>query len=142
MDATQDPPGFARRHEVSWEIAPHFELKQGRLRHVGFDLTLHGKSTGTDPGSAAAAELHQTLRGLALSVLPPEVRWEIEPYDATLHLRPETAWAPEVELRVVVRYREGTFDLVGPAEAKRARAIGAALTRLGIPEGVYRRLAA
>jgi hypothetical protein len=138
----QDLLGFARRHEVSWEIAPHFELKQGRFRHVGFDLTLHAKTTGTDPGSAAAVELHAALRGIALPVLPSDVRWEVEPYDASLHLRPETAWAPEVELLVVLRCREGTFDIVGPAEAKRARAIGAALTRRGIPEGVYRRVAA
>jgi hypothetical protein len=133
--------GFVRSHEVCWEIAPHFELRDGRFRHVGFDLTLYAKVPGTDPGSAAALEVHESLRHIASSVLPPGASWAVEPYDACLHLRPETEWAPEVQLRV--RESEGeTFDPVGPGEAGRARAVGAALTRLGIPEGVYRRLAA
>jgi hypothetical protein len=126
---------------VSWEIAPHFDLREGRFRHVGYDLTLYAKVPGTDPGSAEARAVHEALRDVASSVLPEGAGWVIEPHDASLHLRPETDWTPEVQLRA--RESEGeTFDPVEPGEAKRAKAVGAALTRLGIPEGVYRKLAA
>ena len=137
----QDLAGFVRRHEVCWEIASHFELREGRLCQVGYDLTLHAKVPGTDPGSAETLAVHAALRDIALSVLPKGAGWVVEPHDASLHLRPETEWTPEVQLRV--RESEGeTFDPVEPGEAKQARAVGAALTRLGIPEGVYRKLAA
>ncbi len=138
----KDALGFVRRHEACWEIAPHFELLDGRFRHVGFDLVLHARIAGTDPGAAGVAEVHETLRDIVLPLLPPDAHWQVEPFDASVHLRPETDWAPEVELRVGIRYGDGTFDLASPFEVKRVRAIGSALARLGLQEGVYRRIRA
>ena len=129
---------FAREHAVCWEIAPHCELKEARLLKVGFDLTLHAQAPHVDAGSAAALEIHAALRDIAAAALPRGIRYEVEPYDASLRFRRETGWAPEVDLTVEIRHREGTFDVVDETERMSAQAIGRSLTRLGIAEGVCR----
>lgn len=133
---------FVRRHEVTWELAPHFELKDGALRQTGFDLTLHAcVAPGLDPGAAGALRIREQLGEIAARVLPPGVRCDVDPFDAALHFRRETAWGAEIDLVVEVQHG-GTFDVVDDAERRAARAIGNALLRLGIPEGVYRKHAA
>lgn len=133
---------FAREHAVCWEIAPHFELQDGKLRQVGFDLTLHAQAPHVDAGSPAAREIHTALRDVAKSALPAGLRFAVEPYDASLRFRRDTGWAAEIDLTVEIRHRKGTFDVVDEPERMGARAIGKSLTRLGIPEGVWRRRAA
>lgn len=133
---------FVREHAVCWELAPHFELKDGLFRQIGFDLTLHAQAPHVDAGSPAAREIHSALREIVLAALPAGLRFEVEPYDASLRFRYETGWAAEVDLTVEIRHREGTFEIVDEAERTGARAVGRSLTRLGIPEGVWRRRAA
>ena len=133
---------FAREHAVCWEIAPHFELNEGKLRQIGFDLTLHAQAPNVDAGSAAAREIHAALGDVARAALPAGLRFQVDPYDASLRFRRETGWAPEIDLTVEIRHRKGTFDVVDEPERMGARAIGRSLTRLGIPEGVWRRHAA
>lgn len=133
-----DRSRFIREHAVCWEIAPHFELKTGHFRQVGFDVTLHAQPSRTDPGSMEAREMYAALHEIALEAIPEGVQVEIESYDASVHFRRETCWAAEIDLRAEVRHPVGTFDDVDQADRDHVRAIGVSLRKLGIPEGVYR----
>lgn len=112
---------FVREHKVCWEIAPHFEVRAGELRQVGFDLTLHAQAAAwTDPGSAEALVIHDALHEIALRVLPRDARFEVRPFEAALRFRRETAWSAEIDLVIEVRHRAGTFDVVDRTECRRA----------------------
>jgi hypothetical protein len=137
----QDLVRFAQDRAVSWEILPHQELRGAELRQVGFDLRLHALAPRLDP-AAAAAQIHSCLRELAERVLPEKLRFEILPYDGALRCRAAAGFAPEIDLVVEIRHREGTFDQLDAREREQIHAIGKALTRLGVPEGRSRGRAA
>jgi len=126
---------WAREHEVCGEIGPQFEVHEGRKLHVGYRLTLMARACphcGMDPGCDCVPPLYQGLEQIARGVVPPEARVLVEPFDAAFHLRPETRWAPEVELVAAVLHREGTFDPPDELERLYPAQIRARLKSLGI----------
>ncbi len=132
---------WIRANEVCWEIAPHYEVHQRTRLPVGFDLTLFAKrppACTSDPGCAACAEAHEALRAIALAVLPPDVHYAIEPFDAAFHLRPENRWEPELDLVVEVLH-EGTFETTDAGERDGTRAMTDALAQLGAQPRVWRK---
>jgi hypothetical protein len=85
-----------------------------------------------DPGCDCVPSLYQGLEQIAARVLPAEARVVVEPFDAAFHLRPETQWAPEVELVAAVLHRAGTFEPPDEAERRYPAQIRARLKSLGI----------
>jgi len=127
------------QHKVAWEIRLHQDLREGHVRtSVGLDLTLYASASSdghVDPGGPECVAVYERLREIASSVLPTEpraCRYEIAPYDASVHLRAATGWAAEVELTVQILHREGYFRPIGECETKSAAEIRAALERLGV----------
>lgn len=97
---------WIRAHRVRYEISRYVELssqKHRRLAATELCLFAEAASLGEDPGSPESYRLYQVLREVAGQVLPAEHEgsaFEIEPFDASFHLRPSADWVPEVVLRV------------------------------------------
>jgi hypothetical protein len=105
---------------------------------VGFELRLfgqHGSGAHPSPGCAECVALHDKLRSIALAAFPKEhrpTRYDVEPFDASFHLRPETEWTPEVQLTVHIVHREGYLRPVDECEKRCSQEIQEALRVLGV----------
>jgi hypothetical protein len=134
---------WIREHRVCWELAPRFEVHDHRRIQVGFDLTLlarHPASLRDEPGCEECYRHYETLREIAQIVLPKGIhptRCEFTPFDAAYHLRPETQWAPEIELTVEITHRDATFGDVDDDERRCAAEIEEGLRRLGARPRVW-----
>ncbi len=128
---------WIREHRVCWELSPRVEFDQHRCVQVGFDLTLlarHPEALGDGPGCETCRRHYETLREIALAVVPKDegpTRCELTPFDASVHLRPETRWTPEIELNMAILHRDGTFNGVDEDERRCAAAMEERLRRLG-----------
>lgn len=128
---------WIREHRVCWELSPRVEFHQHQRVQVGFDLTLlarHPEALGDGPGCEVCRRHYETLREIALSVVPKAAgptSCEVDPFDASVHLRPETRWTPEIELNMAILHRDGTFSGVDEDERRCAAAIEEELRRLG-----------
>jgi hypothetical protein len=128
---------WIREHRVCWELSPRYEVHEHRLIQVGFELALFARQPDTfeeAPGSEACRRHYEMLREVALAALPKDAhsaRCELEPFDASVHLRRETSWALELELKVLILRRDATFGNVDQDERRYAEEIQEALRRLG-----------
>jgi hypothetical protein len=128
---------WIREHRVCWELSPRVEFDQHRRVQVGFDLTLlarHPEALGDGPGCETCRRHYETLREIALAVVPKDAgptRCELAPFDASVHLRPETHWTPEIELNMAILHRAGTFSGVDEDERRCAAVIQKELRGLG-----------
>jgi len=135
---------WIRDHRICWELGPLVE-SDGRVRmQVGYELHLfaqHGPGgPSVMPGCAERRDLYERMRAVALGVLPHETRpsrYEITPFDASLHLRPENEWTPEVQLTVRVVHREGYFSPVDACEEACAKEIVEGLRKLGAQQKAW-----
>ncbi len=127
---------WVRAHHVCWDVAP--SRRPGEGGHPGFELTLLalcGSRRGIDPARPECHATYERLAAIAARALPAAVPHHVEPYDAAVHLRPESAFAPEVELIV-----EAFPD---PADAQGVRAsMEEALRRLGVKAKTWSEAAA
>jgi hypothetical protein len=127
---------WIREHKVTWETHPHYEMHAGGRVLVGMDLTLlarHPDPLHADPGCPECDAIHRALREIALAVVPQdEARFhvDIEPYRPALHMRPQTAWAPEIELDLEI-YGSRTFAPMDQDEEHYVREVEHGLLRLG-----------
>lgn len=88
---------WIRAHRVCWDMLPLRGRREGD--HPGLELTLLARCDGgLDPARTECRVAYGQLVEIVQRVLPPETRHHFEPYGAALHLRPESAFAPEVEL--------------------------------------------
>ena len=130
-----------REHEVCGEIDPQFEMHHGEKVQVGFRLSLLAQpplSCSVEPGCPHCAAVFECLVAIARRVIPHGARFEIEPFDGSFHLRPETRWAPEVELVAEVLHREGTFDPPDEGERSYPAQIRRELAALGVQPKAWR----
>ena len=130
---------WIRRHRVSWEVTPHFEVEGHRKRLVALDLCLAAAPSprcSGSPGCAECARVYARLCRLAKDVLPEGSDHHLGPFDGTFHLRPENDWRPELLLEVELRGEAHSAS----AEADRAvlAAVGARLRALGAQQGLWR----
>jgi hypothetical protein len=135
MDREKDLKAWIRQHEVCWELEPQFETHDHHKLQVGFGLTLLARppsSCTLDPGCAGCAEVYGVLEEIARRVVPENARIEVEPFDGSFHLRPETSWAREVQLTVEILHFEGTFDPPDEGERRYPAAIRRHLDTLGV----------
>ena len=129
---------WVRQHRVTWELGALQELVAHRPATVGFELRLfgqHGPHSGATPGCQQCVSLYEKLRSIALATFPKEHRptnYEVEPFDASLRLRPESEWTPEVQLTVHIVHREGYLRPLDECEKRCADEIQRALRRLGV----------
>ena len=129
---------WIREHRVCCELTPRVEVHQHERVRVGFDLTLlarHPEGLGDGPGCEICRQHYETLREIALAAVPKDagpIRCQVDPFDASVHLRPETSWTPEIELNMAILHRDGTFDGVDDDERRCAAAIEEELRRLGV----------
>ena len=128
---------WVRQHHVTWELGSWQELADNRLMTVGFELRLYGEhpSAHARPGCPECLPVFDKLRAIALAALPSDPRptkYEVEPFDAAFHLRPESAWHPEIQVTVHIVHREGYLRPLDACEKQCAEEIQAALRRLGV----------
>jgi len=129
---------WVRQHHVAWELGPWQEVVDHQRTTVGFELRLfgqHGAGAHPSPGCAECVALHGKLRAIALAAFPKEhrpTRYDVEPFDASFHLRPETEWTPEVQLTVHIVHREGYLRPVDECEKRCSQEIQDALRVLGV----------
>jgi len=129
---------WVREHRVTWELSPWQELVDHRPAAVGFELRLfarHAPHAGATPGCEKCAALHHKLCALAIAAFPKEHRpttYEVQPFDASFHLRPESEWAPEVQLTVHIVHRDGYLRPLDECEKRCAEEIQGALRGLGV----------
>ena len=129
---------WIREHRVSWELSPWQELVDHRPATVGFELRLfgrHGPHSGAMPGCKLCVSLHNKLSTIALAAFPKEHRptkYEVEPFDASFHLRPESEWEPEVQLTVHIVHRDGYLRPLDECEKRCAEEIQRTLRGLGV----------
>lgn len=134
---------WIREHRVCWELSPHVELHEHCRVQVGFDLTLsarHPEGLGDGPGCKTCRQHYETLREIARAAVPkdgPRILCEFAPFDASVHLRSETGWTPEIELNVAILHRDATFADVDDDERRCAAQIQQELRRLGAQPGTW-----
>ena len=135
--------GWIREHCVCWELAPRFEVHAHQRIQVGYDLTLlarHPLSDHHAPGCEECYSTYQALREIAGLVLPEGIQDEqctFSAFDAAHHLRPQTRWAPEVELTIEITHRDDTFGRADDGERRCGAQIEEALRRLGARPRVW-----
>ena len=128
---------WVRLHRVSWQASPEREVAREQDEPPGFELTLQGHTPGDHvPVDSDIYELvFDRLRSIALHALQaaPEAKYDIEPFDAAVHMSADESWAPEVELTLVL---EAARD---PSDAGRLREVLArvesGLEQLGVQRG-------
>jgi hypothetical protein len=124
-------------HRVTWELGPLQEIVDHRLVTVGFELRLfaqHSAGAHPLPGCGECLALHDRLRAITIATLPHERRaswWQLAPFDAAFHLRPESEWRPEVELTVQILHRNGSARPLDASEKRCADEVQQALRDLG-----------
>jgi hypothetical protein len=124
------------------------ELVDHKPASVGFELRLfarHPPHEHPTPGCGLCLGLYQRLRQVAQAAFPRDRRptqYEIDPFDASFHLRPEAEWSPEVQLTVHIIHREGYLRPVDDCERRCAEEIRTNLGRLGVQARTWSELRA
>jgi hypothetical protein len=135
--------GWIEEHRVCSALTPRLELHEGKRVQVGLDLTLlarHSPATVDAPGCDECYGHYAVLREIAALVLPkgiPEAQCAFSAFDGAHHLRPETRWAPEVQLTIEITHRADTFGGVDDDERRCGAEIEEALRRLGVRPKVW-----
>lgn len=136
-DTADSLKAWVREGRITFEQAPLLEQVKGGRVQVGVEFRLFARlpeSAKMDPGGPQSRDLHAKLRAIARSLLPKEpraTRCEVEPFDAALRLRPETHWAPEVQLSLRVEHRAGYLRPIDGAGRQCATEIRKDLRALG-----------
>jgi hypothetical protein len=128
---------WIEERRVCYEISALREMDHGGAVQVGYELTLFADAGHDDPGSAALYAVYERLKQVVTAVLPQDVRptsYVVDPSDGSWHLRPQTRWHPEVELRVRIVHREGYLRPSDACESRCVHEIQDALRRAGLRE--------
>lgn len=129
---------WVQEHRVAWETARWHEMVGREATAVGFELRLFGQHktpAHPNPGCRECVALHSRLSAIVKSVLPQDRRvteFEIEPFDASFHLRPESDWVAEVELTVHIVHREDHLRPVDECQRRCTEVIQKGLAALGV----------
>jgi len=120
---------WAERHEAAWEIAPLYETVKGEGRtQTGYELRIYAQLGSQADG--ALEELTARVRQIAQEVaqmgdLPVES--EVRTYDEGEYERPETGFADEVVVPVLLTFSDPEHP---PVAAEAAAVIAAVESRL------------
>ena len=130
------------RHKVCWELSPLREMIKGEgMQLTGLELVLLAQIPLTGDARRNEAEAVESYRGaewIAEHVMPPDcdgLHCQIEGFDHSSHLRPETQFAPEIEARIRIAAAPGS----DPGLVKRVtELIQQRLHDLGVQNRVWR----
>jgi sugar phosphate isomerase/epimerase len=92
---------WVRGHKVAWEFQPLMEAVKGLgLKRTGLELHLFAECTSAE--AEPLADVYERVRRIAEMASPADagVLVEVMPFDAAERLRPETGYAPEVQVTV------------------------------------------
>ena len=96
-----------------------------------------GLVPGYDPACEACDRSIEKLLELLQSCLPPGARHELEPSDHSFHLRPETDFAPELQVSVSVLHPTGTFTESDDNDRTLVDRVLHSLEQLGVQSRVW-----
>jgi len=139
--ARPDWAEWTKAHKACFEVQPLIESHKGEKVHVGFELSLFAQMPMNAPAAEARQrnlDIWQKLREMLESVVGPgnEVaRLEIGPLRPAAKLRPETGYAPEVELSARILRRQGTFEPVAADARDRLGFVEDGLLAIGFHRG-------
>lgn len=144
MNSETNLPKWIQEHKVCWDAAPLSALHNGMTIQVGFELHLyaqHEDSVLANPGCSKCQKIFEVLQEIAQRVMPTEQRpsrYEIAPFDASFHLRPENHLREEVQLTIQVLHRQEYFDPVDECEKKCLAEMEKKLSQLGVQSKSWR----
>ena len=127
------------RHQVCWGVVPIWHVPQGRGKvKIGFEVDLFGTHDHpTQPPSPGCEECHTVfsdLRRIAMAVMPPSdraSRYDIEPYDVSLHFSPRRKMRKDVVVAIDIAHRDRFDRDIDDCEVHCLRDIERALRALG-----------
>ncbi len=129
---------FIETHQVSWNVQPLTEILRGNRANVGFELELVANHEvlprPPKPGCPDCQKLFRGLAEVAQQILPREKRqsrYEIQPFDHSLHLDPAHRLQPEVVLKIRVLHRSDYFQPIDACEDRCLKEMEASLKKLG-----------
>ncbi len=106
------------RHKVCWEMVPLREMVKGEgMRLTGLEFVLLAQvplSGSAERDEAEAVESYRGAEWIAEHVIPNDdegLHFQVEGFDHSAHLRPETRFAPEVEARIRIDVPGGVDPL-------------------------------
>lgn len=128
---------WIRERRVCYEVLPLVESDHGAAIQVGYEITLFADAGHDAPGGTELQAVHQRLKEIMSAVLPHDSRptaYVFEPFDGSLHCRPQTGWRPEVQLVVRIVHRDGYLRLTDASVSSCVREIQERLRQAAIPE--------
>ena len=130
---------WAQQNRVAWEVTPLVEMERGSQVQVGFELSLFARvPTDLPPGEdreAAVEALWDRMREITESLVPlagTDARVEIDPFEASARLRPETQFAPEILLSARLFHGSDLLAPVKPGDRERLKPLEERLHELGL----------
>jgi hypothetical protein len=130
---------WAEEHKAAWDLTPLVEMNHGERVQVGFELELYARIpvaiTPGDERQNAVLGIWDRLREIAESLGPDGAapdRLEVDPFDAAGRLRPETGFAPEVQLKARIFHASDYFAPAGADERRLLRPLEERLRELGL----------
>jgi len=133
------------RHKVCWEVVPiwNVQLGGGQVK-TGFEVDLFGTHDHPrqppTPGCDECHTVFSDLSRIANAVLPPSdrlSRYDIEPYDVSLHLSPRRNMRKDVVVAIDIVHRDCFDGEVDECETHCLHEIESALRTLGACLGVW-----
>ena len=134
---------WVRQHHVTSELDAWKEVVEHQATPIGFELRLFGRYEPHVPGTPddrERAEVFERLRSIAVAAIPKEqlqTKCEVEAFDGSLHLRPESHWEPEVQIAVHILHRDGYLRPVDEWEKRCAEDVQKTLRALGVQPRVW-----
>jgi hypothetical protein len=132
---------WVRQHQVTWEVSPQREMIDGgSLQVVGYEVRVYGlvPCEGDTPGGADCRATYERVRAIAQAALPADggnTRCQVESFDSSLHMRPDSEWRPEVEVSIHLTHRRAYAVPPDASEKRVAQAIETRLKQLGAQPG-------
>lgn len=131
-----------QRHRVCYEVWPDYLMAGEKKVQVGFELQLSGTHEHPDrstlPGCQRCEQVYEDLREIAEWIMPREERasrYEIQPFDRSLHQTPKRRFRPEVALTMKIMHRHGFDQPVDKCEEMCLKEMRRKLADLGVLEG-------
>jgi hypothetical protein len=147
MTSDQDWQDWARTHKACWEVQPLVEQHEGHRLQVGFEFNVFAQfpasASGPDERNEAFPKIRATLEELAERAFPAEAavaRFEADPVQSAVRLRPETEFAPELQLTVRVFHKADYFQKIDDGDRKRLAPLEERLKALGLKAKAWGRI--
>jgi hypothetical protein len=111
--SSEDLKELVRRYRICYEVWPDYEMVESQKRQIGLALELSGTHEPdiVDPeaGCIHCRKIFVAMREIAEAILPPEgrpSRYEMDPYDQSIHHSHARGDRPDVSLTVRIFHRE------------------------------------